>query len=94
MVKKKSQEENIFKSLFNIINRLNTSTKVSEKKEEMAEYKKKHCCCCFEEFIKHKCLLCTCIITILIPLAVAIVILMVIMVLILMAYGNKQEEVK
>jgi cadmium resistance protein CadD (predicted permease) len=33
-VKKKSQEENRFKSLFNIVNRLNASTKVSEKEEK------------------------------------------------------------
>jgi hypothetical protein len=84
-VKKKSQEENRFKSLFNIVNRLNTSTKVSEKEEEemkkldqelqkeeekRSEYKKKHCCCCCEDFLKHKCLLCTCITMILISLAV------------------------
>jgi hypothetical protein len=65
-VKKKSQEENRFKSLFNIVSGLNTSTKVSEKEEEemkkldqelqkeeeeMSEYKKGHCCCCFEIFI-------------------------------------------
>jgi cadmium resistance protein CadD (predicted permease) len=34
-IKKKSQEENRFKSLFNIVNRLNTNTKESEKEEEM-----------------------------------------------------------
>jgi hypothetical protein len=71
-VKKKSQEESRFKSLFNIVSRLNNSTKVSEKEEEemkkvdqelqkeeeeMSEYKKKHCFCCFEGFLKHKCLL-------------------------------------
>jgi 16S rRNA C1402 (ribose-2'-O) methylase RsmI len=33
-VKKKSQEENKFKSLFNIVNKLNTNTKVSEKKKK------------------------------------------------------------
>jgi hypothetical protein len=33
-VKKKSQEENRFKLLFNIVNRLNTTTKVSEKKRK------------------------------------------------------------
>jgi hypothetical protein len=57
------------------MNRLNTSTKISEKEEkerknldqelqkeeEMSEYKKGHCCCCFEGFLKHKCLFCTCI---------------------------------
>jgi hypothetical protein len=32
-IKKKSQEENKFKSLFKIVNRLNPSTKVSEKEE-------------------------------------------------------------
>jgi hypothetical protein len=35
MGQKKSQKENRFKWLFNIVNRLNTSTKVSEKEEEM-----------------------------------------------------------
>jgi hypothetical protein len=107
LVKKKSQEENRFKSLFNIINRLNVSTKVSKKEEEMkkldeeiqkeeeemAEYKKKHNCCCFEGFIKHKCLLCTCITIFLISLAITTIISMIIMALILMAYGNKQEEI-
>jgi hypothetical protein len=34
-VKKKSQEENKFKSLFKIVNRLNASAKVSEREEEM-----------------------------------------------------------
>jgi excinuclease UvrABC ATPase subunit len=93
-VKKKSQEENRFKSLFNIVNRLNTSTKVSEKEEEeMSEYKKEHCCFCFEGFLKHKCLFCTCITMILISLAVATTISMAVMALILMAYGNKQEEI-
>jgi hypothetical protein len=105
--KKKSQEENRFKSLFNIVNRLNTSTKGSEKEkeemkkldqelqkeEEMSEYKKKHCCCCFEGFLKHKYLLCTCITMILISLAVATTISMPVMALIQMAYGNKQEEI-
>jgi hypothetical protein len=32
-VKKKSQKEKRFKSLFNIVNRLNTSIKVSEKRK-------------------------------------------------------------
>jgi hypothetical protein len=39
-VKKKSQEENRFKSLFNIINKLNTSVKVSEKEEEIKKLDK------------------------------------------------------
>jgi hypothetical protein len=106
-VKKKSQKENRFKSLFNIVNRLIASTKVSKKEEEikkldqglqkeeeeMAEYKKKYCYCCFEGFIKHKCILCTCITMILISLAVSTIISMAIMVLLLMAYRNKQEEI-
>jgi hypothetical protein len=104
-VKKKS-EENKFKSLFNIMKKLNTSVKVSEeekkmkkldeelqKKKEMTEYKKKNCYCCFQGFIKHKCLLCICITMILISLVVVTIISMATMALILMAYGNKQEEI-
>jgi hypothetical protein len=33
-VKKKSQEENRFKSLFNIVNRLNANTKVSKQRRK------------------------------------------------------------
>jgi hypothetical protein len=54
-VEKKSQEKNRFKSLFNIVNKLNTSTKACEKEaEQTAKCKEKHYCC-FKRLIKHKC---------------------------------------
>jgi hypothetical protein len=41
-VKKKFQEENRFKSLFNIVNRLNSSTKITEKEEKMKKLEKNY----------------------------------------------------
>jgi flagellar basal body-associated protein FliL len=48
--------------------------------------------CCFEGFMRHKCLLCWCISSIIISLAIAMVISIVLMAIILMSFGNKEEE--
>jgi hypothetical protein len=49
--------------------------------------------CCFEGFMKHKCLLCWCISSIIISLAIATVISIALMAIILMSFGNKEEEI-
>jgi hypothetical protein len=49
--------------------------------------------CCFEGFLKHKCLLCWCISSIIISLTIATVISITLMAIILMSFGNKEEEI-
>jgi hypothetical protein len=49
--------------------------------------------CCFEGFIRHTCLLCWCISSIIISLAIATVISIALMAIILMSFGNKEEEI-
>jgi hypothetical protein len=49
--------------------------------------------CCFEGFMRHKCLLCWCISSIIISLAIATVISIALMAIILMSFGNKEEEI-
>jgi hypothetical protein len=49
--------------------------------------------CCFEGFLRHKCLLCWCISSIIISLAIATVISIALMTIILMSFGNKEKEI-
>jgi hypothetical protein len=66
------------------------------KKEELKRLEKEEdnkFPCCFEGFLRHKCLLCWCISSIIISLAIATVISIALMVIILMSFGNKEEDI-